>query len=72
MIALLMKIGIIGTGKMGEMLGRQWAEAGHNVMCGSREAARGAAVANQIGYGVTGGSIVDAAEFCEAAVLAFP
>jgi predicted dinucleotide-binding enzyme len=37
-----MKIGVIGTGRMGASLGRRWAAAGHQVMFGSRDAGKGA------------------------------
>ncbi len=66
-----MKIAIIGTGSIGKMLGRKWAEAGHEVMFGSREAVRAQAVAAEIA-GTMGGGVVEAAAFCEAALLAIP
>ncbi|GAG79885.1 unnamed protein product, partial [marine sediment metagenome] len=31
-----MKIGIIGTGRLGSALGKIWAEKGHMIMYGSR------------------------------------
>ena len=67
-----MKIAVIGTGRVGRSLGRLWAENGHAVMFGSREAARGAALADEIGLQTTGGSIEDSAEFCDVALFAFP
>jgi predicted dinucleotide-binding enzyme len=32
-----MRIGIVGTGNMGETLGLRWARAGHEVLFGSRQ-----------------------------------
>ena len=32
-----MKIGIIGTGRIGSTLGKSWADAGHDVMFGARD-----------------------------------
>ena len=62
-----MKIGVIGTGRMGSTLGRLWAERGHQVCYGSRNVAE---VAD-----VLGGPVVtwaEAAEFAEVVVLAIP
>ncbi len=36
-----MKIGIVGTGNMGRTLGIVWAELGHEVFFGSRDAQKG-------------------------------
>src|SRR5260221_5828227 len=36
----VMKIGIIGTGNMGRALGTGWAQAGHDVLFGSRDPAK--------------------------------
>jgi mannose-6-phosphate isomerase-like protein (cupin superfamily) len=43
-----MKIGIIGTGNMARSLGILWAEQGHEVFFGSRNAEKGHSVARQI------------------------
>ena len=52
-----MKIAILGTEAIGKTLGRKWAELGHEVMFGSLD---------------EGDSLVEAAAFCEVALLAFP
>jgi predicted dinucleotide-binding enzyme len=44
-----MKIGIIGTGSMGQALGAGWARAGHDVLFGSRDAAKAKAAAGDLG-----------------------
>lgn len=40
-----MKIGIIGTGNMGQALGLGWARTGHEVLFGSRDAKKAKAIA---------------------------
>lgn len=67
-----MRIGIIGPGKMGTGLARLWSAKGHDVMLGSRDASRGAEVAQPLGANVRGGSIADAAAFGDVLVLATP
>ncbi|MDY6784313.1 MAG: NAD(P)-binding domain-containing protein [Cyanobacteriota bacterium] len=61
-----MKIGIIGSGNMGRSLGILWAERGHQVYFGSREAAKGQGVAESVGQGTKGGSNDEAAAFADA------
>lgn len=60
-----MRIGIIGSGNMGRSLGILWAEQGHEVFFGSREAAKGQAVAEFAGRGTQGGTNDEAAAFAE-------
>lgn len=67
-----MKIGIIGTGKMGSGLGRRWANAGHEVMFGSRDPAKAQQLAAQIGANASGGSQADAVNFADVLVLVTP
>jgi NADPH-dependent F420 reductase len=64
-----MRIGVVGTGTMGTTLGRLFAERGHEVLIGSRDGARGASVARELG-GMRGGTIREAAEHGEAVLLA--
>ena len=58
-----MRVATFGTGNMARTLGGALAEAGHEVFFGSREAARGAAAAGDIGRGTRGGSNAEAAGF---------
>lgn len=58
-----MKIGIIGTGNMGRSLGILWAERGHNVFFGSRDAAKGSSIAKEAGHSISGGTNDEAATF---------
>jgi 8-hydroxy-5-deazaflavin:NADPH oxidoreductase len=55
------RIGIIGTGKMGRALGLRWARAGHDVLFGSRDLAKAGAVA------AAGSSSTQAGDFDAAA-----
>ncbi len=73
-----MRIGIVGgTGKEGLGLGLRWAQAGHEVIIGSRDAARAAAKAAELaasapGSRVTGMSNRDVAAAGEIVVLTVP
>ncbi|MCO5183234.1 MAG: NADPH-dependent F420 reductase [Anaerolineae bacterium] len=67
-----MRIGVLGTGRMGTTLGKLWAQNGHEIMFGSREAVRAQALAADIGEGTQGGSLKDSAEFGEVLLLSFP
>ena len=58
-----MKIGVVGTGNMGRSLGTLWAERGHAVVFGSRDAAKGRAAAELAGRGAGSGSNDEAAAF---------
>lgn len=67
-----MKIGILGTGQMGRTLAQIWADLGHEIYMGSREAAVGQNVAAELGRGIQGGTQAEAAEFGQAILFAFP
>lgn len=69
-----MKIGILGTGRVGTTLGRRWAEAGHDVMFGSREpqSERVQGLVGTIGHGVRAGNPREAIAHGEVLVLAIP
>ena len=58
-----MKIGILGSGNMGRSLGTLWAELGHEVFFGSREASLARGVAQAAGHGCQGGTLDEAATF---------
>jgi 8-hydroxy-5-deazaflavin:NADPH oxidoreductase len=65
-----MRIGIIGAGRMAEVLAARWIGAGHEVMIGARDAERGKALAARLGPDVPSGTLRDAAVFGEVALLA--
>ena len=73
-----MKIGIVGgTGKEGAGLGARWAQAGHEIIIGSRDAARAQAKAAELtaavpGARITGAGNREAAAAAEVVVLAVP
>lgn len=60
-----MKIGIIGSGNMGRSLGVLWAEQGHQVYFGSRDAEKGKAVAEFALLETQGGTNDEAAAFAD-------
>jgi predicted dinucleotide-binding enzyme len=67
-----MKIGIMGTGRMGRGLGRLWADRGYPVMLGSRDLGRAAALAEAMGPNASGGSNQAALAFGDVILLAVP
>lgn len=68
-----MRIGIIGTGRMGGGLGKAWARAGHDVMFSfSRDPQRLERLAADVGPWASTGSPADAARFGDAVMLAVP
>lgn len=67
-----MKIGIIGTGNVGMVLGLHWVDRGHDVAFGSRRADSEEMQAIKEKHGIEMMKPVDAAEFAEVVVLAVP
>ncbi len=72
-----MRIGILGgTGKEGAGLALRWAQAGHDIVIGSRDAerarAKAAEIAGQAGRAVGGMSNREAAAAADVVVLALP
>ena len=63
-----MRVAILGTGVVGDALGRGFIKHGHQVMMGSRDAAKSKAWAKEAGG--QGGTFEEAAKWCELAVLA--
>jgi 8-hydroxy-5-deazaflavin:NADPH oxidoreductase len=60
-----MKIAIVGSGNMGRSLGILWAEQGHQVFFGSREAQKASSVAEFAGRGTQGGTNDEAIAFAD-------
>jgi predicted dinucleotide-binding enzyme len=58
-----MRIGIVGTGNMGQALGLRWARAGHEVLFGSRDVKKAKAIA------ADGSASTQAADFDAAAAF---
>ncbi|WP_423228737.1 NADPH-dependent F420 reductase [Pseudaquabacterium rugosum] len=67
-----MNVSIIGTGNMGAGLAHAFAAAGHEVSIGARDAAKAAALAEQVGRGTIGGGLQAAAQRADVIVLALP
>jgi len=67
-----MRIGILGTGDVGKALGKAFAELGHEVKMGSREAKNEKALAwaKETGSNASTGTFADAAAFGDLVVLA--
>jgi len=65
-----MKIGIIGTGRIGSGLGKLWAAKGHAIRFGARDLAKAQRVA--AGMGASAGTPAEAAAFGEVILLAVP
>ena len=67
-----MKIGIIGSGKVGSALGRVWVQRGHEVMFASRTLAHDKALAKELGANARAGTPLEAAKFGEVILFAVP
>ncbi len=68
-----MKIGIVGSGRMGAALGELWARAGHAVILSdTMPRAELEALAQRIGHGARAGSVAEAAREAEVILLAVP
>src|SRR5689334_13705755 len=67
-----MTVAIIGTGNMGAGIARLLASKGVNVAIGSRDPAKAAKLAKEIGAGAQGGGIVAAAKLADVVILAVP
>jgi 8-hydroxy-5-deazaflavin:NADPH oxidoreductase len=67
-----MRIGIIGSGNIGETLARLWAEAGHDVILSSRHPEKLKRLAEEIGPKARAGTPDDAARGGEVVLLSIP
>ena len=67
-----MKIGIIGSGRIGATVGTFWAKAGHSVLFSSRHPEQLTELAKEAGPHTRTGSIQEAAEFGEVVLLSVP
>ena len=67
-----MKVAIIGTGNMGAGLATELAAAKFEVIIGSRDPAKAAALAEKIGGGAQGGGIAAAVKLADTVILALP
>ena len=67
-----LKIGVIGSGRIGSTLGGLWVKAGHQVMFSDRDAEQAKRVAQDLGAGARAGSVEDAVAFGDAVLIAVP
>jgi predicted dinucleotide-binding enzyme len=67
-----LKIGIIGSGRVGGTLGTLWAKSGHEVMFSSLDIEHDKKLASSVGPNARAGSSREAAEFGEVLLLAVP
>src|SRR5258706_1200180 len=66
------KIGIIGSGRIGSTLGGLWAKAGHEVMYSDRDAEQAKRAAEASGPRARVGSVNEAVAFGDVVVIAVP
>ena len=67
-----LKIGIIGSGRVGSTLGGAWVKAGHEVMFSSLDLEQDKALAKSIGNGARAGTPREAAGFGEVLLVSVP
>jgi len=67
-----MKIGIVGSGKVGGAIGAVWVQAGHEVMFSSRNIEHDRALAAELGKGARAGTPREAAAFGEVVMVSVP
>jgi len=67
-----MKIGIVGSGKVGGAIGGAWVRAGHEVMFSSRHIEHDEELAAQLGMNAYAGTPREAVEFGEVAMISVP
>ncbi len=70
--SLKMKIGIIGSGRVGSALGRVWAGAGNEVMFSSRNLDNDKKLAAEVGANARAGTPQEAAAFGQVLLFAVP
>lgn len=67
-----MKIGVVGSGRVGGTVGELWVKAGHEVMFSSLDLEHDKALAARLGAGAHAGTSKEAAAFGEALFIAVP
>ena len=67
-----LKIGVIGSGRIGSTLGGLWAKAGHEVMFSDRDAEQAKRAAEAAGPKARAGSTKDAVAFGDVVLIAVP
>ncbi len=67
-----LKIGIIGSGRIGGTLGELWAKAGHEVMFSSLDLKHDQELAKQVGHNAKAGTPAEAAAFGQVLLVSVP
>jgi 8-hydroxy-5-deazaflavin:NADPH oxidoreductase len=67
-----LKIGIIGSGRIGTTFGTLWAKAGHDVMFSDRDPENAKRAAESVGAHARAGSVDEAVAFGDAVLIAVP
>ena len=67
-----MKIGIIGSGRIGSTLGTLWAKAGHEIMFSDRDAEQAKRAAESAGARARTGTVEEAVAYADALLIAVP
>ena len=67
-----MRIGVIGSGRIGSTLGGLWAKAGHEVMFSDRDAETAKHAAEGAGAHAKSGTVEEAIAFGDAVLIAVP
>ncbi len=67
-----LKIGIIGSGRIGTTFGTLWAKAGHDVMFSDRDPENAKRAAESVGAHARAGSVDQAVAFGDAVLIAVP
>jgi len=67
-----MKIGVIGSGKVGSAIGAVWVKAGHEVMFASRHIEHDRSLAAELGAGALAGTAREAAAFGDVVMISVP
>jgi len=67
-----MKIGVIGSGRIGSTFGGLWAKAGHEIMFSDRDPGAVKRAVDSVGSRARGGSVQEAVAFGDAILIAVP
>lgn len=67
-----LKIGIVGSGRVGGTLGTVWAQAGHTVMFSSLDLEHDKKLAAEVGHGARAGTSREAAAFGDVVLVSVP
>jgi predicted dinucleotide-binding enzyme len=67
-----LKIGVIGSGRIGSTLGGLWAKAGHEIMFSDRDPEAVKRAVDAVGARARGGSVAEAVAFGDVVLIAVP